>query len=189
LQLRLHPKLAELRATLLEETGRMHDVELTYVTSRGPWYDVSWKASVEKSGGIPTNIGIHLFDLVLWLFGPLRSMQVHVRQDRRYAGVIHLARARVRWFLSTEAADLPYPAIPGAPSTFRAIRVDGKSVEFSDCFADLHARVYEKTLAGHGFRIADARPSIELVHAIRTAAAVEHGEEPHPAVERIRARS
>jgi UDP-N-acetyl-2-amino-2-deoxyglucuronate dehydrogenase len=98
LQLRLHPKLARLREELLAETTAMHEVELTYVTPRGPWYDVSWKSSPEKSGGVPTNIGIHLFDLVLWLFGAAQHIVVHVAEPRRYGGVLHLAHARVLWF-------------------------------------------------------------------------------------------
>jgi len=189
LQLRLHPRLAELRETFLLEKNGMHDVDLTYITSRGPWYDVSWKASVEKSGGVPTNIGIHLFDLVLWLFGAVQSSQVHIGQARRYAGVLGLERARVRWFLSTDPADLP-PSQTSGRTTFRSIKVDGKEIEFSDGFSDLHTRVYEKTLAGHGFRIADARPSIELVHRIRAAQAFEgDGEDVHPAVHALRGRA
>jgi UDP-N-acetyl-2-amino-2-deoxyglucuronate dehydrogenase len=189
LQLRLHPKLVELRQKLLTENGRTHDVELTYVTSRGPWYDVSWKSSLEKSGGVPTNIGIHLFDLVLWLFGPVDRFQVHIAEARRYAGVIHLARATVRWFLSTDPADLALVKSHGSSPTFRSINVDGAEIEFSDSFTDLHTRVYERTLAGHGFRIADARPSIELVHGIRTSPAQPNADEgAHFAVRKIRGR-
>jgi UDP-N-acetyl-2-amino-2-deoxyglucuronate dehydrogenase len=189
LQLRVHPKLAELRERLLAEKSGMHDVELTYVTSRGPWYDVSWKASVEKSGGIPTNIGIHLFDLVLWLFGPVRRCVVHLAEPRRFAGVLHLERAEVRWFLSTDREDLVLTDAASASSTFRSIRVDGVEVEFSDGFADLHTRVYAKTLAGHGFRISDARPSIELVHAIRTAPVVKDLSGAHSAVRKLGGRT
>ena len=180
LQLRLHPKLLELREKLLAKKGQVHEVELTYVTSRGPWYDVSWKASIEKSGGVPTNIGIHLFDLLLWLFGGVRSSRVHVSEARRYAGVLELERANVRWFLSIDPTDLPFPSQPGARTTFRSIAVDGAEIEFSEGFGDLHTRVYEKTLAGQGFRIADARPSIELVHAIRAAPATKIEGPSHP---------
>jgi UDP-N-acetyl-2-amino-2-deoxyglucuronate dehydrogenase len=180
LQLRLHPRLTELRERLLADPSRQHEVELTYVTARGPWYDVSWKASPEKSGGIPTNIGIHLFDLVLWLFGRVRDCRVHIAQPRRFAGVLHLDRARVRWFLSTESSDLGLTAAaPIARRTFRSIRVDGEEVDFSDSSADLHARVYQKLLSGHGFRIPDARPSIEVAHKIRTSAIAPRDEEAH----------
>jgi UDP-N-acetyl-2-amino-2-deoxyglucuronate dehydrogenase len=187
LQLRLHPRLAELRERLLTEKSGTHDVELTYVTSRGPWYDVSWKSSAEKSGGVPTNIGIHLFDLVLWLFGPMQRSRVHIAEPRRYGGTMQLARANVRWFLSTQPADLALTQSTGTSHTFRSIRVDGAEIEFSDGFADLHTRVYEKMLAGYGFRIADARPSIELVHGIRTAPAVsEDLGEAHAVVRKLR---
>ena len=188
LQLRVHSKLLELREKLLA-TPRTHEVELTYVTSRGPWYDVSWKASVEKSGGIPSNIGIHFFDLLLWLFGPVRSSRVHVNEGRRCAGSLLLERANVRWFLSIDPADLPFALQPGMRTTFRSITVDGAEVEFSDGFGDLHTRVYEKTLAGQGFRIADARPSIELVHAIRTAPTVDPKDDAHPIARKLRGRS
>jgi UDP-N-acetyl-2-amino-2-deoxyglucuronate dehydrogenase len=186
LQLRLHPKLLELRENLRAKPGRPHQVELTYITSRGPWYDVSWKASVEKSGGVPTNIGIHLFDLLLWLFGDVRRSDVHVNDVRRCAGAIELERAQVRWFLSIEPNDLPFPAQPGGRTTFRAIKVDGVDIEFSDGFGELHTRVYQMTLAGQGFRIADARPSIELVHGIRTATVVEPGDDSHPLARKSR---
>jgi len=186
LQLRLHPKLLELREKLLSNKERTHDVELTYVTSRGPWYDVSWKASAEKSGGVPTNIGIHLFDLLVWLFGGVRNSRVHVSETRRFAGALELERANVRWFLSIEAADLPFAAQPGARTTFRSIVVDGSEIEFSEGFGDLHTRVYEKTLAGQGFRIGDARPSIELVHAIRTAPTARIDAAAHPLARKLR---
>jgi UDP-N-acetyl-2-amino-2-deoxyglucuronate dehydrogenase len=185
LQLRVHPKLLELRERLLREP-RTHAVELTYITSRGPWYNVSWKAAPEKSGGIPSNIGIHFFDLLLWLFGPVRRSRVHVSEARRFAGALELERANVRWFLSIDPNDLPFKLEPGVRTTFRSITVDGTEVEFSDGFGDLHTRVYEKTLAGEGFRIADARPSVELAHDIRAAATVAPDDLAHPFARRIR---
>jgi UDP-N-acetyl-2-amino-2-deoxyglucuronate dehydrogenase len=186
LQLRLHPKLLQLREELLSRRDVVHDVELTYITSRGPWYDVSWKASTEKSGGVPTNIGIHLFDLMLWLFGSVKSSRVHLAEARRYGGTIELERANVRWFLSIEPNDLPFPLQAGARTTHRSITVGGSEIEFSDGFGDLHTRVYEKTLGGHGFRIAEARPSIELVHAIRTAPVVRPDADAHPLVKKMK---
>jgi UDP-N-acetyl-2-amino-2-deoxyglucuronate dehydrogenase len=169
LQLRVHPALVVLKAKLDAESGdRARDVVLTYVTSRGPWYHVSWKGIEERSGGVATNIGIHFFDLLMWLFGPARSSEVHVRERDRMAGSIELQSANVRWFLSVDSGDLPASARAAGRTTFRSITVDGEEIEFSGGFTDLHTRVYEQTLAGHGHGIADARPSIELVHHIRT---------------------
>jgi UDP-N-acetyl-2-amino-2-deoxyglucuronate dehydrogenase len=168
LQLRLHPQLMALRETLAQERPPApHEVCLTYITARGRWYDVSWKGSEERSGGIVTNIGIHFFDLLMWLFGPVTGCEVHARDQRRVAGFLALERANVRWLLSAEMADLPFPAEPGVRTTFRSIAVDGRDIEFSDGFADLHTRVYEEVLAGRGFGIDDSRPSIELSHRIR----------------------
>src|SRR5262249_44371574 len=168
LQLRLHPQLIALRERLHRESGAVHDVCLTYITARGAWYDVSWKGSEERSGGIVTNIGIHLFDLLLWLFGPLEHCAVHLYTARRAAGELQLASARVRWFLSTDASDLPTPS-PRVAATYRSITVDGERIEFSEGFGHLHTQVYAEALAGRGFRIADARPSIALSSAIRRA--------------------
>jgi len=168
LQLRLHPDLIALRERLRQERSvTRHEVCLTYITARGRWYDVSWKGSEERSGGIVTNIGIHFFDLLLWLFGPVTTCEVHVRDRRRVAGFLALERADVRWLLSADVADLPFAAQPGVRTTFRSITVDGHEVEFSDSFNDLHTRVYEEVLAGRGFGIADSRPAIALSHRIR----------------------
>jgi UDP-N-acetyl-2-amino-2-deoxyglucuronate dehydrogenase len=168
LQLRLHPPLRALRERVQNERpARPHEVCLTYITARGPWYDTSWKGSEERSGGIVTNIGIHFFDLLLWLFGDVVACEVHARDQRRIAGFLELERARVRWLLSTDAGDLPFPAEPGIKTTFRSIAVDGSEVEFSDGFGDLHTRVYEEILAGRGCGIDESRPSIALSHRIR----------------------
>jgi UDP-N-acetyl-2-amino-2-deoxyglucuronate dehydrogenase len=169
LQLRLHPDLVALRQRLLEaRPSAPHEVCLTYVTARGRWYDYSWKGSDERSGGLVTNIGIHLFDLLLWLFGPVTACEVHVRERRRIAGFLALERANVRWLLSIESADLPLTHAPAASTTFRSITVDGAEIEFSEGFGELHTRLYEEVLAGRGFGIADGRPAIELSHRIRT---------------------
>ena len=169
LQLRLHPQLLALRERLLQEApSRRHQVELTYITSRGPWYDISWKGVEERSGGVVTNIGIHFFDMLLWLFGGERRSDVHLRDLRRASGFMELERADVRWFLSTERADLP-DGLKAGQTTYRSVTVDGAEIEFSDGFDDLHTRVYQETLAGRGFGIEDARPSLELVHRIRHA--------------------
>lgn len=170
LQLRLHPKLIELRNQLLTSNSKdQHDVTLTYVTARGAWYHTSWKGYADKSGGIATNIGIHLFDLLMWLFGKAGEVYIHHSDPERMSGYLELEHARVRWYLSINHDDLPFPAVPGARSTYRSIEIDGQEVEFTEGFSDLHTRVYQETLAGRGFGINDARPSIELVHRIRTA--------------------
>jgi UDP-N-acetyl-2-amino-2-deoxyglucuronate dehydrogenase len=187
LQLRVHPALVELKRKLeMSALPKRHDIELTYVTGRGRWYQVSWKGSEERSGGVGTNIGIHFFDLLLWLFGKVRSSEVHLKDPMRMAGSLELERANVRWFLSVDTRDLPFSAQPGQGSTFRSIKVDGDNVEFTEGFADLHTLVYERTLAGQGFGIADARPSIELVHAIRTVPLTVHPNNPHPFLDKWR---
>jgi UDP-N-acetyl-2-amino-2-deoxyglucuronate dehydrogenase len=181
LQLRLHPRLVELRDRVAtERPQKPYDVSLTYITARGRWYDTSWKGSDERSGGLVTNIGIHLFDLLLWLFGPVQICEVHQRERRRMAGFLDLGRARVRWFLSADAADLPFAPEPGVKTTFRSITIDGEEVEFSEGFSDLHTRVYEAALAGRGFGIEDSRPAIELSHRIREAAVEPVAAHLHP---------
>lgn len=167
LQLRHHPALVKVRETL--DRSRRHQVELQYITARGAWYDVSWKGSEERSGGVATNIGIHFFDLLLWLFGKVDRCEVHIREKRRMSGTLVLENADVRWTLSVDAADLPFSPSPGKKMTFRSLTIDGEELEFTDGFTDLHTVVYRDILGGGGFGIAQARPSIELVHAIRTA--------------------
>lgn len=186
LQLRAHDKLVELREKLRGSTpnGGKHDVVLSYVTARGPWYDISWKGQLEKSGGVPTNIGIHFFDMLLWMFGSLEGARVHLSEPRRMAGFMELENARVRWFLSVDARDLPFPLAPGGKTTFRSITVDGAEVEFSEGFTDLHTRVYAQTLAGNGFGIAEARPAIQLVHALRQAPLTAPTSDLHPFLQR-----
>ena len=183
LQLRLHPQLVALRDQLASATPKdLHDVCLTYITARGSWYDVSWKGSDERSGGIVTNIGIHFFDLLLWLFGGVGTCEVHLREPRRMAGYLQLERARVRWFLSAESSDLPFVPEPGVKTTFRSITVDGREIEFSEGFTDLHTRVYQEVLAGRGFGIDDSRPSIELSRRIRQTAAERVDARLHPSI-------
>lgn len=186
LQLRVHPMLRALRDKLRKEgnSGKQHEIVLSYVTARGAWYHVSWKGQPEKSGGVATNIGIHLFDLLQWLFGSASEVRLHHSDEQRMSGFLELERARVRWFLSVDVNDLPFTVQPGQRSTFRSITVDGQELEFTEGFTDLHTRVYEETLAGRGFRIADARPSIELVHRIRTSPIVPAGDLAHPFLKR-----
>ena len=168
LQLRLHPALVALREKIAASpAGHRYKVNLAYVTSRGRWYQVSWKGVPERSGGLATNIGIHFFDMLIWLFGSARRVEVHARDEWRTAGTLELDRADVSWFMSADATDLPFDAVPGKKTTFRSITVDGDEVEFSEGFTDLHTRSYQEILAGRGFGIADARPSIELAHRVR----------------------
>jgi UDP-N-acetyl-2-amino-2-deoxyglucuronate dehydrogenase len=183
LQLRLHPQLMALRERLRSEAaGGEHEVRLTYITARGRWYDVSWKGSDERSGGIVTNIGIHFFDLLLWLFGPMVACEVHLHDQRRIGGFLQLERARVRWFLSADLADLPFTPEPGVKTTFRSITVDGEEIEFSEGFSDLHTRVYEEAIAGRGFGIGESRPSIDLSHRIRQTQPVRVSSRLHPMI-------
>ena len=183
LQLRLHPKLVELR-NLLQSTNQnsQHDVILTYITARGAWYQTSWKGSPDKSGGIATNIGIHLFDLLMWLFGTAGEVRVNYSDPERMSGYLELEKARVRWYLSVNPDDLPFDVNPGVRSTYRSITIDGQEVEFTEGFTDLHTRVYQETLAGRGFGIEDARASIELVHRIRTAPISSSTDNAHPLI-------
>jgi len=183
LQLRVHPGLIALRQRLAEEApGKVHDVVLTYITSRGPWYHVSWKGIEERSGGVATNIGVHFFDLLIWLFGGVRHSEVHLRGPERMAGFIELERARVRWYLSVSREDLPGASRAAGRTTHRSISVDGQELEFTEGFGDLHTVVYRRTLSGDGFGIGEARPSIELVHRIRTCTLDGAGGLRHPLV-------
>ncbi|HJP60910.1 MAG TPA: Gfo/Idh/MocA family oxidoreductase [Gemmatimonadaceae bacterium] len=187
LQLRVHPKLLALRERLASEPGRRRQVRLTYITARGTWYRYSWKGNADKSGGVATNIGIHFFDLLLWLFGRVERSEVHLSEPERLAGGIELANADVDWFLSVNERDLPQGRADGQP-TYRSITIDGEEIEFSGGFRDLHTRIYEEILAGRGFGIEDARPSIELVHEIRRAPAVKPQLAVHPMLTQLQTR-
>lgn len=173
LQLRLHPSLIALKEKVAAEIainpGRSYNIDLTYLTSRGKWYFISWKGYLEKSGGIATNIGIHFFDMLSWIFGPVKENIVHIHQPDVAAGFLYLANARVRWFLSTNASYLPDDAVNKGMRTFRSINVDGQDIEFSGGFMDLHTRSFQEILSGRGFGLAEARTSIETVHYIRNA--------------------
>jgi UDP-N-acetyl-2-amino-2-deoxyglucuronate dehydrogenase len=181
LQLRVHPALIEIRNRLERDRSTdKHEVELTYITSRGPWYLVSWKGQMERSGGLATNIGIHFFDWLLWMFGPVEKTEVHHVDIRKSAGYLELERARVRWFLSIDQDDLPEQIDQSGQNTYRSITVDGREVEFSEGFTDLHTEVYRRTLRGEGFGLEDARPSIILAHDIREAFPIGPQANSHP---------
>ena len=171
LQLRLHPSIVALRDRIRNHPpGRSFAVDLTYVTSRGRWYDVSWKGDEARSGGVATNIGVHFFDMLEWIFGPRQELEVHLLEPRRVAGFLRFERASVRWFLSLQKGDVPDAARLQGRTTYRSLTLDGEEIEFSDGFGELHTQVYREILAGRGFGIDDARPSIQLVHDIRNAA-------------------
>jgi UDP-N-acetyl-2-amino-2-deoxyglucuronate dehydrogenase len=168
LQLRSHPALVALKERLDKEKGRKrHEVALRYVTSRGKWYYYSWKGDEDKSGGVMMNIGVHFFDALVWLFGKAKGLELKEYGESKASGTLVLDRACVSWFLSTDAADLPEESRRNKKPAFRSLTMDGAEIEFSEGFTDLHTRVYEKTLAGQGYGIEDARPSIQLVHDLR----------------------
>ena len=185
LQLRLHPAIIALRDRIAnDKSGRIHDVDLTYIASRGRWYYTSWKGDDAKSGGIAMNIGVHFYDMLSFVFGPLKRNVVHHRAMDCAAGYLEYARARVRWYLSINARDIP-EAVRAKQRTFRSITLDGEEVEFSEGFTDLHTASYREIMAGRGFCLDDVRPSIETVAAIRTGA-IEPGKgAPHPMLARV----
>jgi UDP-N-acetyl-2-amino-2-deoxyglucuronate dehydrogenase len=186
LQLRLHPTIIALREQMMaDKSGRIHDVDLSYVTSRGRWYYVSWKGDQTKSGGIATNIGVHFFDMLSFLFGPLKRSVVHHREMDCAAGYLEYQRARVRWFLSINVRDVP-EAVAAKQKTFRSITLDGKEIEFSEGFTDLHNISYKEIMAGRGFPLSDVRPSIETVAQIRTADIELNKGEQHPMLAKVR---
>lgn len=170
LQLRLHPSVVALRNKILNgPADKTYDIDLTYITSRGNWYYASWKGDIHKSGGVATNIGVHFYDMLSWIFGKVTKNVVHIASHDRVAGYLELQRARVRYFLSINSDTLPPEALQQGKRTFRAIYVDGEEFEFSDGFTELHTKSYEEILSGHGFRIGEARECIQTVHDIRNA--------------------
>ncbi len=166
LQLRLHPSVIRLKEKVdAEKGGKRHQVNLKYITSRGKWYFISWKGDPAKSGGVATNIGVHFFDMLMWIFGKVQHSSVEISEANRMKGRLVLENADVAWHLSVDASDLPLEA--REQSTWRSLTLDGEAFEFSDGFGDLHTAVYNGILQGNGFGLADARPAIELVHRIR----------------------
>ena len=181
LQLRLHDSIVALKKRVEEgPADKVYDVDLTYITSRGKWYYASWKGDVHKSGGIATNIGVHFYDMLQWIFGPAQRNIVHVMSFDRVAGFLELKRARVRYFLSINSECLPPNAIEGEKKTYRTLNIDGDEFEFSVGFTELHTKSYQKILAGEGFRIAEARNCIEIVSTIRNATPIGLKGDYHP---------
>lgn len=171
LQLRTHAALLKLKAELdaaPQAQGDIKDVNLSYVTSRGVWYQRSWKGRVEQSGGLATNIGVHFYDMLTWLFGDVQHVEVHERTHTRCAGTLQLERARVRWSLSIDVNDVPDQLRAKGQRTYRSITIDGQELEFSEGFTDLHTAVYQRTLAGEGFSLDDTRQAIATVAQIRS---------------------
>ena len=181
LQLRLHDSIVELKKKVDEgPKDKIYDVDLTYITSRGKWYYASWKGDIHKSGGIATNIGVHFYDMLQWIFGPVRRNIVHVMSFDRVAGYLELEKARVRYFLSINADCLPENAVQGEKRTYRTIHIDNAEFEFSVGFTELHTKSYQKILSGEGFRISEARNCIQTVSDIRHATPIGLKGDYHP---------
>jgi UDP-N-acetyl-2-amino-2-deoxyglucuronate dehydrogenase len=187
LQLRLHPKIIELRERIINSPkDKIHDIDLTYITSRGNWYNISWKGDIQKSGGVATNIGVHFFDMLCWIFGRTKKNIVHLSQSNKAAGYLELENARIRWFLSLDHNDLPLAAKSCGKRTYRSITLDGGEIEFSEGFTDLHTLTYSEILAGNGFGLNDAKASVETVYEIRNAKPAGITGEYHPILKTIK---
>jgi UDP-N-acetyl-2-amino-2-deoxyglucuronate dehydrogenase len=170
LQLRLHPSVINLKKRIEQEkNSKKYDIDLTYITSRGHWYQISWKGNLQKSGGIATNIGVHFFDMLIWIFGGVRKNIVHMLEENKAAGFLELEKARVRWFLSLDFNDLPDELKKQNIRTYRSLTMNNEEFEFSDGFTGLHTRSYEEILNDNGFRLKEAKSSIETVYTIRNA--------------------
>lgn len=181
LQLRVHPAIIALKKKVeANKTDKKHEVDLTYITSRGKWYLHSWKGDTRKSGGIATNIGVHFFDMLHFIFGRLQNSQVHVVSETKAGGYLEYENARVRWFLSVDINDVPAEIRATGQRTYRSITVDGEEIEFSGGFTELHNRSYEEILAGRGFGLEENRTAIETVSAIRDAQPIGTQGDYHP---------
>lgn len=182
LQLRLHQSIIQLKnkVDLANKKGK-YDIDLTYITSRGKWYDISWKGDEAKSGGIATNIGVHFYDMLSWIFGKVQNNVVHLREKNKAAGFLEFENARVRWFLSIDENDLPKEVKEKLQRTYRSITIDNEELEFSNGFTELHTKSYQKILLNEGFGVDEVKNSIEIVHDIRNKAILQTGEK-HPFV-------
>ena len=185
LQSRLHPSIVSLKERVMNgPTDKIYDIDLTYFTSRGNWYAQSWKGDKSKSGGIATNIGIHFFDLLTWIFGAVKENTVHIHAPDRAAGFMGLQQARIRWFLSVNSEDLPEFIRSTGQRSFRSICIDGEELDFSNGFADLHTHSYKNILDGRGFGIEETRQAIQVVHEIRTKSPIGIQGDYHPRARR-----
>lgn len=181
LQLRLHPSIIALKKQIEEgQADKIYDIDLTYITSRGNWYHFSWKGDLQKSGGIATNIGIHFFDMLTWIFGSVKENILHFSDNNKSAGYLLLEKARVRWFLSLDENDLPLNIKEKKQRTYRSITIENKEIEFSNGFTDLHTLSYKAILENKGFGLKDARTSVETAYNIRNAPLHPLNGEYHP---------
>jgi len=185
LQLRHHPVIVDLKAKISSlPKGKKHNIKLSYITSRGKWYHYSWKGNISKSGGIVTNIGIHFFDMLSWIFGKAQDSHLHLKQPDKASGLLELENANVSWYLSLDSNDLPAGAVENEFSTFRSITIDDEEIEFSGGFTNLHTLSYQKILAGNSFGIEDSRQSIEIAHTIRNQTVSKDRFDLHPFVKK-----
>lgn len=181
LQLRLHQSIIDLKNKIDKgPKDKIYDIDLSYITSRGHWYFISWKGAHEKSGGVATNIGVHFFDMLTYIFGKCKSNTIHRLDPQTNAGFLELEKARVRWFLSVDDKNLPKEAIEKGQRTYRSINIEGEEIEFSSGFTDLHTLVYKDIIEGKGFSLEDARTSIEIAHHIRNSKAIGLKGDYHP---------
>ncbi len=185
LQLRHHPAILSLKREIDAGSKKMYDIDLSYITTRGKWYGHSWKGDAQKSGGVATNIGIHFFDMITWIFGSVKENIVYRYDADKAAGYLELEKARVRWFLSLDYHDLPESALRRGARTYRSITIDGREIEFSEGFTDLHTVSYQHILSGKGYGIDDARESIILTDFVRNAVPVGIPEITHPLLKRM----
>mgnify|MGYP000280052720 CR=1 FL=1 len=186
LQLRLHPSIIALREKVQNSAPeKVFDVDLTYLTSRGKWYLKSWKGFDEKSGGVATNIGVHFYDMLHFIFGDIKHNEVHYRDNKTSSGFLEYEKARVRWFLSIDADHLPDNAIQGEKLTYRSINIEGEELEFSGGFTDLHNQSYERILSGNGYGVEDNRAAIETVDVMRKSELVKNPVNYHPQLEKV----
>lgn len=186
LQLRLHPSIVALKKKIDESPDdKIYDIELTYITSRGKWYFISWKGNEEKSGGIATNIGVHFFDMLIWIFGGVKQNIVHVLEKDKASGYLDLEKARVKWYLSLDYNDISENIRKTGARTYRSITIDQEEIEFSGGFTDLHTESYKRILEGNGFPMIYAKPAIETVYTIRNATPIGLKGEYHPLCKKL----
>ncbi len=186
LQTRLHPKIQELKEKIGKTpVKKKYDIDLTYITSRGNWYFFSWKGDIQKSGGVATNIGVHFFDMLGWIFGKVQENTVHLLEYNKAAGYLELENARIRWFLSLDINDIPEQQRAEGKRTYRSVTINGQEIEFSEGFTDLHTLSYKNILEGNGFGLEECRQSIEIVYTIRNARLAALKGDFHPMIKKI----
>jgi len=185
LQLRHHPSIIALKEKVEQSQDKIYDIDLTYITSRGKWYGISWKGDATKSGGVATNIGVHFFDMLTWIFGGVKQNIVHINEPTKTAGFLELEKANVRWFLSLDINDIPKEILDKKQRTYRSIKVGNEEIEFSGGFTDLHTITYQEILKGNGYGLDAARSSINTVYDIRNAKTQALVNDYHPLLKTI----